>query len=66
LEGIPGLAFNQNPALKESFNALSLSKKREFAEHIGSAKREETRVQRLEKSIPMILEGIGLSDKYRK
>jgi uncharacterized protein YdeI (YjbR/CyaY-like superfamily) len=59
-------AFSQNPALKDSFKALSLSKKREFAEHIGSAKREETRIQRLEKSIPMILEGIGLSDKYRK
>jgi uncharacterized protein YdeI (YjbR/CyaY-like superfamily) len=59
-------AFSQNPALKDSFKALPLSKKREFTEHIGSAKREETRIQRLEKSIPMILEGIGLSDKYRK
>jgi len=36
-------AFSQNPALKGSFDALTLSKKREFAEHIGSAKREETR-----------------------
>jgi len=58
--------FNQNPALKDSFNALSLSKKREYAEHVGSAKREETRQQRLEKIIPMVLEGIGMSDKYRK
>ena len=59
-------ALSQDPALKDSFEALSLSKKREFAEHVGSAKREETRIQRLEKVIPMILEGIGLSDKYRK
>jgi uncharacterized protein YdeI (YjbR/CyaY-like superfamily) len=59
-------AFRQNPALKDSFDALTLSKKREFAEHIGSAKREETRQQRLERIIPMIQEGIGLSDKFRK
>ncbi len=59
-------AFRQNPALKDSFDALTLSKKREFAELIGSVKREETRQQRLERIIPMIQEGIGLSDKFRK
>jgi uncharacterized protein YdeI (YjbR/CyaY-like superfamily) len=59
-------ALNSNPSLKESFEALSLSRKREYAEHIAGAKREETRQQRLQKVIPMILEGIGMSDKYRK
>ncbi len=59
-------AFDQDPALKKAFNLLSLSKRREYAEHVGSAKREDTRQQRLEKVIPMIFEGIGLSDKYRK
>lgn len=59
-------ALASNPLLKESFEALTLSKKREYAEHIGGAKREETRQQRLQKVMPMILEGIGLSDKYRK
>ena len=59
-------ALSQNPALKDSFYAMSLSKRREFAEHVGSAKREETRKQRLEKVIPMIQEGIGLNDKYLK
>lgn len=59
-------AFSQNPALKDSFDSLSLSKKREYAEHVASAKREETRIQRLEKIIPMIMEGIGLNDKYKK
>jgi len=56
--------FRSNPSLKESFEALSLSNKREYAEHVGSAKREETRQQRLQKIVPMILEGIGLNDKY--
>lgn len=59
-------AFRENPALKDCFDALSLSRRRDYAEHIGSAKREETRQQRLEQSIPMILEGIGRNDKYIK
>ena len=53
------LAFRNNPALKDHFESLSLSKKRDYAEHIGSAKQEETRQQRLEQAIPMILVGIG-------
>ena len=59
-------AFRRDPALRDAFEALSLTSKRDFAEHVGSAKREETRKQRLEKIIPMILEGIGLNDKYKK
>jgi len=59
-------AFRRDPALKDAFDALSLTSKREFAEHVDSAKREETRKQRLEKVIPMILAGVGLNDKYKK
>jgi len=58
-------AFHRDPALKDAFDALSLTIKRDFAEYVDSAKREETRKQRLEKVIPMILEGIGLNDKYK-
>lgn len=57
--------FNENKELAATFNSLTLTKRREFAEHIGSAKREETRQKRLEKIIPMILNNIGLNDKYR-
>lgn len=59
-------AFKSDPALRSAFEEFSLSKKREFTEHIGDAKREETRLKRLDKIRPMILEGIGLNDKYRK
>lgn len=59
-------AFAESATLREAFEALSLSKKREYAEHIASAKREDTRQKRLEKITPMILEGKGLHDKYRK
>jgi uncharacterized protein YdeI (YjbR/CyaY-like superfamily) len=51
--------------LKTAFEALPPSKQREYAEHIGSAKQEATRLRRLEKCIPMILEGKGLHDKYK-
>lgn len=51
--------------LKTGFDELSLSKQREYAEYISETKREETKLKRLEKIIPMIKEKIGLSDKYR-
>ena len=58
------LAQDQN--LKESFTSFTPGKQREFAEYIQSAKREETKMARLEKIIPMINAGIGLNDKYKK
>ncbi|MDJ0646513.1 MAG: YdeI/OmpD-associated family protein [Flavobacteriaceae bacterium] len=57
--------FNENKELAAIFESLTLTKRREFAEHVASAKREETRQKRLEKIIPMILNNIGLNDKYR-
>jgi uncharacterized protein YdeI (YjbR/CyaY-like superfamily) len=55
-----------NAAVKTAFDAFSLTKKKEFAEYIDTAKQEKTKEARLEKITPMILEGIGLNDKYRK
>ena len=65
---IPALlesAFTEDSELKHSFYRLSPSKQREYAEHIDHAKQEATKLRRLEKSIPMILEGKGLNDKYK-
>jgi uncharacterized protein YdeI (YjbR/CyaY-like superfamily) len=59
-------ALNQNEALQMTFNELSLSCKREYAEYIAEAKREDTKIRRLEKIIPMIMEKAGLNDKYKK
>ena len=61
------LAFvlTKNEQLATIFESLTLGKKREFAEYIGDAKKEETRIKRIEKIIPMILNNIGLNDKYR-
>ncbi len=58
-------AFGNDPDLQAAFDVLTLSKRREYADYISLAKRQETRNSRLEKCIPMILDGVGLSDKYR-
>ncbi|NNE65715.1 MAG: hypothetical protein HKN33_04040 [Pyrinomonadaceae bacterium] len=58
-------ALKADLALSEAFETLTLGKKREYAEHIGGAKKEETRLNRLQKSIPLIKSGVGLNDKYK-
>lgn len=57
--------FDNNPDLNQSFEGLTRGKKREYAEYISSAKREATKKSRMEKIIPLILEGKGLNDKYK-
>lgn len=57
--------FDKNRELLAKFNTFSPYKQREFIEHITSAKQEKTQMTRLDKVIPMILEGRGLNDKYR-
>lgn len=54
-----------NPNLKEAFDNFSPYKQKEFLEYVETAKREETKRSRIEKIKPMILENIGLNDKYR-
>jgi len=58
-------AFNENERLKKGFDSLPPFKRREFADHIGSAKQEKTRLSRLAKATPKIIAGIGLNDKFR-
>lgn len=66
---IPALleeAFQNDQEFKTAFNALTPFKQKEYIEHITAAKRENTKISRLEKIKPMILQGEGLNDKYRK
>ncbi len=48
-----------------SFKGLTKGRQREYADYIADAKREETKLKRLDKIIPMIEAGQGLNDKYR-
>lgn len=59
-------AFLDNTNLKLAFDKLTRGKQKDFCEHISSAKLQSTRLARLEKCIPLILNGVGLNDKYKK
>ncbi|CAM4412454.1 YdeI family protein [Zobellia roscoffensis] len=58
-------AFRTQLKAKDSFKELSFYKQKEYVEYIASAKREITKLNRLEKILPMIIEGKGLNDAYR-
>lgn len=58
-------AFKKDSKLKNAFDELTAYKQREYCEHVASAKREATKLSRLEKIKPMILDGKGLHDKYK-
>lgn len=58
-------ALNNNPKVKIAFEALSPAKQREYGAYIEEAKMEKTKLSRLAKILPFILEGKGLNDKYR-
>ncbi|WGK64283.1 YdeI/OmpD-associated family protein [Croceiramulus getboli] len=58
-------ALSSQKDLKEAYNQLSLSKRKEYKLYITEAKQATTKARRLEKIIPLILEGKGLNDKYK-
>ena len=58
-------ALKKNAKLKQPFNALTLDKQREYADHVGPAKQQRTSLSRLEKITPMMLTGQGLNYKYK-
>lgn len=57
--------FKKDKKLKEAFEKLTSGKQKEYNLYIGEAKQEATKIKRLEKIIPMILQGVGLHDKYK-
>ena len=58
--------LKKNSKLNVAFEQFSPYKQKEFWEFMATAKQEKTKITRLEKIRPMILDGIGLNDKYRK
>ncbi len=66
VDGILKETLNQNNKLFTSFKALTSGRQKEYIEYIDEAKQEKTKISRIEKIKPMILEGKGLNDKYRK
>tara|TARA_R110001583_G_scaffold55764_1_gene169000 strand:+ start:80645 stop:81244 length:600 start_codon:yes stop_codon:yes gene_type:complete len=60
------LEFKQNESLENAFQKLTYSEQKEYTEYINSAKQEKTKLTRLNKIVPLILNGYGLNDLYRK
>ncbi len=58
-------ALVKNKKLNAQFEGMSMYKRKEYAEYISTAKREATKMKRLEKILPMIKEGKGLNDQYK-
>ena len=59
-------AMDNDVKLCSKFEQLTPGRQREYSEYIGEAKQEKTRLNRLEKCVPLIIEGKGLNDKYKK
>ena len=58
-------ALQSNKTAGANFKNLRLGLQREYADYVAEAKREDTRLRRIEKILPMIDAGAGLHDKYR-
>ena len=54
--------LNQSKELKKAFEALTPGRQRAYLFHFSSAKQSKTRISRIEKCIPQILDGMGLGD----
>lgn len=52
-------AFDQDPAYKEAFYALTPGRQRSYLLHFSTAKQSKTRVTRIEKARPTVFEGRG-------
>ena len=50
------------PALKKAFEKLTPGRQRGYLLHFSSPKQSKTRESRIEKCIPQILDGKGLTD----
>jgi uncharacterized protein YdeI (YjbR/CyaY-like superfamily) len=54
--------LDKTPKLKKAFEALTPGRQRGYLLHFAAAKQSKTRESRIEKCIPMIMEGRGLND----
>ena len=57
-----GEMFEKMSGLKEAFEALTPGRKRAYILHFSSAQQSKTRMSRIEKCVPRILDGRGLND----
>ncbi len=54
--------FDNDPIFKQAFESLTPGRQRGYSIYFSSAKQTQTRISRIEKSIPRIMKGLGLND----
>lgn len=59
-------ALKKKPVARKFFDSLANGYKNEFIELIESAKKQETRDQRIQKVVGLCADGVKLNDKYKK
>lgn len=59
-------ALQAHPVMLEIWNSFPPSHRREYAEYVAEAKKEDTRQRRVEKVLEQINKRQGLNDKYKK
>lgn len=59
------IALAKNAKARKGFDNLRPGLQREYTDHVVSAKRDDTKIKRIEKILPMIAAGKGLNDRYR-
>jgi uncharacterized protein YdeI (YjbR/CyaY-like superfamily) len=55
--------LDRNSVLRDAFFALTPGRQRQYHMHFTGAKQSSTRKSRVEKAIPLILDGLGLNDR---
>jgi uncharacterized protein YdeI (YjbR/CyaY-like superfamily) len=55
--------LDRDPSLRTAFESLTPGRRREYHLHIASAKQAATRVARVDKRAPQILQGKGMRDR---
>ena len=57
--------LNADKTLRLAFDNFTPGRQKEFLEYVETAKREDTKLSRIEKIKPIILLNMGLNDKYK-
>ena len=58
--------FRKDPRLKRAFNALTPGRQRSYLYHFAAAKKSATRLARIDRAAPAILDGRGFLEKARR
>jgi uncharacterized protein YdeI (YjbR/CyaY-like superfamily) len=57
-----GMLLDEDPALRDAWERLTPGRRRGWLLHFNAAKQSKTRVARIERATPRILEGFGMHD----